>query len=674
MKSSARGLPVKQLRIGLLMALFAFLAAVLVLYVLGQMGRPDETQTVDELDGDAEGALVLSGRGFDYGVTQEGREVFRVRAGRVLSDRDDNYELEDVKLTITREEGDTFHLKSDRAFYNVEKQEATFEGNVRFSGPQGVELTTEGLELRDGGDLLVSSSPVEFRFLERYSGSSNRMRISPQRNLFVLAGKVKVDTLRGDAEPMSMRCKRFAFDRDTKILRAEGAVKLTRGQDTLRARRLAVHLTDDESRVKYISARWGVAGRVIQASSDGQVSIAKFSGRELAIDFEEGSEDPERAELLSSADSRARLSITDQTGLTRRIDSATLTGEFTRGALKTVRAVDNVEIVENISYAPDIVLRTVCADTLVARVSDSGELHDIVVDGMVQLYQGDVQGFGDHAEANLSSGAMEIVGRPAWFFRGNDELRAPRIVYDQNEDRITAEEDVQAVVSRGSGFETRGGPDASDQGDEPIRIAAREAVWTRYPSIVTFRGEVRAWQGENFMQADEMVGEEETSRLKASGRVKTVVRPGKKEPAEQEEDPEKDEIPRSPLEVTAEEMVYDRIDKTIVYSGNARAVQAKRTIRCTEIHLTLAEEGGFEEMACEGSTRVEDAENGNTVTGERAVYYPDTRMIEIFGSPVVLRDANGTTLQGRILIYDVETGRARMKTEIPRSTSADNSQ
>ena len=79
-------------------------------------------------------------------------------------------------------------------------------------------------------------------------------------------------------------------------------------------------------------------------------------------------------------------------------------------------------------------------------------------------------------------------------------------------------------------------------------------------------------------------------------------------------------------------------------------------------------------MACEGSTRVEDAENGNTVTGERAVYYPDTRMIEIFGSPVVLRDAKGTTLQGRILIYDVETGRARMKTEIPRSTSADNSQ
>jgi LPS export ABC transporter protein LptC/lipopolysaccharide transport protein LptA len=672
MKKSGRGLPVKQLRLGLLMALFAFLAAVVVLYVLGRMGRPNETQVVDQLEGDTRGELVLSGRGFDYGVTQEGREVFHIRAGRILSDRDDNYELEEVELTMTREEGDTFELKSDRGFYNVEKQEASFIGNVRFSGPQGVELTTEGLELRDEGDLLVSSSPVEFRFLGRYSGRANRMRISPDRNLFVLAGRVEVDTLRGDAEPMSMRCKRFAFDRDTKILHAEGAVKLTRGQDTLRARRVAVHLTDDERQVKYISARWNVVGKVVQQSSDGQSNVSNFSGRELSIDFEEGTEDPKRAELLSSGVSMASLSITDQTGLTRRIDSPTLVGEFTRGALRTARAFDPVEIVEHVSFAPETVLRTVCGGSLVAQVSDSGELHDIVVEGVVHLHQGDVQGFGDRAEADLAVGAMEIEGRPAWFFRGSDELRAPRIVYDQNEDKITAEQDVQAVVSRNSGFETEKEGSSSDE-EEPIRIAAQEAVWTRYPSVVTFTGGVKAWQGENFMQADEMVGEEETSRLTASGRVKTVVRPGKKDSPTPDSDSEKEDLPRAPLEVTADEMVYDRAEKTIVYSGNSKAIQAKRTIRCTEIHLILAEEGGFEEMSCEGSTRIEDAENGNTVTGERAVYFPDNRLIEVSGSPVVLRDAKGTTLQGRVLLYDVETGRARMQTEPRTSTPADQS-
>ena len=674
MKKSQQGLPVKQLRLGLLMALFAFLGAVVVLYIVGRMGRPDETQPADSLNADPEGELVLSGRGFDYEVTQEGRKVFRVRAGKILSDRDDNYELEDVQLIMTREEGDTFELKSDRGVYNVQKQEATFSGNVRFSGPRGVELTTDGLELRDEGDVLVSSSPVQFSFLGRYTGSANRMRINPEKNLFVLAGKVEVDTYRGDAEPMSMRCKRFAFDRDTKILHAEGAVRLTRGRDTLRARRLAVHLTEDESQVKFISARWNVLGTVVQDASDGQENVSMFTGRELSIDFEEGTEDPERAELSSSVAARARLAITDQSGLTRQIDSARLVGEFVGGALRTARAFDNVEIVEHMSFFPEVVLRSVCGDSLVARVSRDGDLRDIVVDGTVQLHQGEVQGFGDRAEADIAGGAMEIVGRPAWFFRGSDELRAPRVVYDQNEDKITAEEEVQAVVSRGSGFDVEGGsdPGEDEEVEEPIRIAAQQAVWTRAPSVVTFSGGVRAWPGQNFMQADEMVGEEETSRLTASGRVKTVVR-SDDNPSEEGTEATEDEVPREPLEVTSEEMVYERPLRLIVYSGNARAVQAKKTIRCQEIHLQLAEEGGFEEMSCEGTTRVEDAENGNTLTGERAVYFPDDRVIEVSGSPVVLRDSKGTTLQGRVLIYDVETGRARMRTDPPDSTPADSS-
>ena len=674
MSRKGRGLPVKQLRRGLLMALFAFLGVVLALYVLGRMGKPEDSNAVEELNEDSEGELVLSGKGFDYGLTQKGREVLHVSAGRVISDRDDNYELEDVVLTMTRENGDVFELESDRGFYNVESQQASFEGNVRFTGPQGIELTTDGLELRDEGDLLVSSSSVEFKFLGRYFGQAKRLRISPQRNLFVLAGQVEVDSIRGESEPMSLRCRRFAFDRDTKVLRAEGAVELSRGGDTLRARRLAVHLTEDEKQVQTVVARWDVRGGVMRPTNDGQISRAEFKGRELKIQFKEGTEDPEKAELLAGGDERARLSMIDETGLTRRIDALSLKADFEDGTLRVARAFDDVEIVEHLTFSPDIVLRTVCSDTLVANVSDGGELQDIEIEGLVQLHQGEVQGFGDRARANLASGEMEVVGRPAWFFRGSDELRAPRIIYDQEADKIVAQEEVQAVVFRGSGFDASGNLEPSDVGDEPIRIVSKEAIWTRNPSIVTFEGDVRAWQGENFMQANKMVGEEDTSRLIASGRVKTVVRPGEKK-AEEEGAPNGDlEMPREPLEVTSDEMVYDRVENLIVFSGNARALQAKRTLQCEEIHLRLAEEGGFEQMSCEGSTRINDAENGNTVSGDRALYLPKTRQIQVFGSPVVLRDSKGTTLQGRVLVYDVESGRARMQTESPTPTSSDNSQ
>ncbi len=636
--------------------LVVFVGVVIGLYVLGRMGRPDQGPRAGDLEQEKRGELVLSGKGFEYGLTQGDREVFRIKAERILSDKQNNYELEGVDLRIEREDGSLYYLSSDSALYNLDTQAASFSGNVRFRGPNRVELTAAGLELREKGDLLVSSSPVDFLFLDRFKGRADRLRINPKRNVFVLAGHVEVDTLPGDASPTSLRCRRFSFQREEHLLRADGDAVLTRGDDSLRARRLSVVLTPDEEQVEFILARWGVEGWFRQVGNDGQTSTVRLAGRELSVQFEIGTEEPQTADLLASDDGTVSLGVTDESGLARVIRGRHLIGDFQAGALRRAQAFEEVEISEFLSFSPTTILRTACADEAVATIGDNGEMDEIHLDGTVMLQEEGVVAFGDQAQADFKTGLMDLTGTPSLLLKGSDQMEAPRIVYNQNTEEIVAEERVRAVLS--SGDDINLATDAASRA-QPIRIEGQRAEWGGSPPAVTFFGQVRAWQGENFLVSDELRGEPETSRVSASGRVKTVWRPAPEEGAES------GALPPVPLEVTADEMLFDRPENLLLYTGNARAVQLQKSLRCQEIQLYLGEEGGFDKMICEGSVYMQDGESGNSVSGERATYRPGEETVEVDGSPVVLRDSDGTRIEGKTLIYDFETATAQIKSAPP---------
>lgn len=663
MGKSHRGISIQVLRRALLLMLVVFVAVVIGLYVLGRMGRPEQATGTSDLQKEKRGELVLSGKGFEYGLTEGDREVFRIRAERILSDKKNNYELEGVNLHIEHEDGSLYFLSSDNALYNLDSQAATFTGNVHFRGPNEVELMTEGLELREEGDLLVSSSPVDFLFLERFQGRADRMRVNPERNLFVLAGNVEVDSLPGDASPMSLRCRRFSFERDEHLLRADGDAVLTRGEDRIRARRLSVVLTPDEEQVEFILANWGVEGEFHQIGDDGQNSTVRLTGRQLSVQFEIGTEDPLKADLQASDRDTVTLGVSDESGLARLIRSRRLIGDFDSGALRRAQALEDVEISEFLNFSPGTVLRSACGDEALATISRNGELSQIDLVGNVMLREEDVVAFGDEAYADFDTGLMNLIGTPSRLLQDDKQLEAPQIVYNQTSNEIVAEEQVRAVMTGGTDINLA--TDAASRSD-PIRVEGIRAEWGGIPPAVTFLGQVRAWQGENFLVADELRGEPDTSRVSASGRVKTVWRP---QPEEGEE--ETGGLPPDPLEVTADEMLFDRENDLLLYTGNARAVQLQKSLRCEEIQLYLAEDGGFDRMICEGSVFMQDSESGNSVSGDRATYRPGEEKVEVDGNPVVLREKDGGQFQGKTLIYDFATATAQLKSEPPESLPTD---
>jgi len=660
MAKAPRELPIRLIRRALLVALVGFLVSVVALYVLGRIGRPETTRSpTGSLLDEADTELQFSGEGFDYEVSRSGRKVIHVKAERVLSMKDDDYELQGVELVMIRQDEGEYSLASDSAFYNLETQAASFRGNVRFSGPRGVYLTADGLELVDDGRLIVSSSPVRFRFLDRFHGRADRLRIAPGRNFFILAGHVKVDTLQGDASPMALHCRRFVFDRDRRLLRAEGGVRLLRGDDYLRARRLSVTLSQDEKRIDFIRARWDVFGGVREPAEDGSTSIVTFEGRELSVTLEGDPEVPKKGELSSGPYGPAVLSVKDASGLRRRIKADYLVGDFVDGDLRQAQGLDNVVMDEFLDLEPEVILRSACGDTAVANFSN-GQLGSFRLEGDVELHGDALQATGNQLDMADPESEVALTGTPAWAIREQGELRAPRIVYDSQSQEVRAGSPAKAILFQGSGSGVA--PGGSTTG-EPIRIEGSEAIWSDVAGTVSFSGEVRAWQGENFLLSDKLTGELTTSRLIASGGVKTVWRPAETDGTEDGEDGLTSKLPAEPLEVTANDLVYDQTARILTYSGEARAVQAKKIMLCQEIQVHLSEEDEFDEIICVESARLEDGETGHVVTGDRMVYRPDDERATVTGNPVVMIDGKGGRIQGKELIYDFVTGTARVRSE-----------
>jgi LPS export ABC transporter protein LptC len=368
----------------LLLAFFAFLVIVAATYVLRQRSRSSVPQPTRSTMDEAEPHLVLTGEGFDYALTEEGKKLFHIRAKRILSEGEDDYVLEEVEIEITRDDGGVYQVEGGRAEVNLATNRAILEGGVRFHGPRGLEMTTEGLEVRRRGNLMVSSAPVEFGFLGRFTGRADHLRANARKNNFVLAGEVTIDTFPGDEVPMSVRSRRLVYDRDIKLVRLEGNVELRRAGSEIRARRLALKLTEDENTLAFARAYWDVEGRLEQETSEGVPRAVEISGNELSIIFVEGTDQPLKAELEGDGTRLAMLTFDDGLGLKQRIQSDYLLADFDQGSPRLTQAFDRVQIDEFIALAPEPVLRRICADSAEASILASGEIDEVRLLGDVE--------------------------------------------------------------------------------------------------------------------------------------------------------------------------------------------------------------------------------------------------------------------------------------------------
>ena len=709
---------IRRLRQAVLVAAVLAVAGVTALLIARRSGS--DAPAVEDLDADdfaPSGELVTVGEGFERTFSEGDRPVFTVQGDKYAVDREGMVFLEGVAVAVYQEDGSSYLVEGARGRFEVEKREGRLTGGVRITTASGVTATMEELHIREGGNLLASQGPrlghVELSLADSYEGSAEKLWIHPRNRLLHLRGNVE---LRGVDEARGFRlvANNLRLDLNRNTVQADGAAILRRPGEVVRARRIVAFLAEETRAVRFVRARWDVWARLNRRGA--------LAGLDLGGGGEEDGAGPEISRiivqcedlgLLLGADGEEARELEMQDGprgvaiLTaievgaehgRVLEAPRITAELEDGL--PVRAVAEGGVVfkgPGPERAPEGQRAT--GDRATAAFDEEGTLVSVTLAGNVALTQGtleaiaqrgvfhvredrgeleggvvvtdqDLEATGERGVFDVAQDSGTLFGRPAVVTTGRGRMEAPEVRYSGAAGLVHGTGGVRARLDDAGESALAGSPLARGSAGEgdPIRVEAEEGFFRDHPRGFLFSGRVRAWRGDDLVVADQLRGDEPEGRVVATGNVRTLFHP--QEADEEDPEPATEDAagggPRlgdAPLEVDADEMVYRRPERLLVYTGDVSALQEGRTVTCREMEVELAEDGGVGHVTCTGDVRVVEPPEGRTLEGHRAVYDPETRTIVVTAAPgarVTLRDAGGNELTGPQMTYDLETGEERV--------------
>lgn len=653
---------VSRLRVLLLIVMILVLGGLAGLFLFGKAGQQAIRRPLDDDDPtQAKEGTALLGEDFDYTFTERERPLFRIRGDSIRADQGGTIFLDGVGMTLYDEQGRDYHVESKEASFNRESNEGKLQGNVILKGPSGLMLRTNQLHISEKGRVLISPKDVVLRYADLYQARAEKMRVNLNDEMFVLAGNTRVQSLPEAEVPLALSADRTVYDRKKKILRIEGNAMLRRGQEQVRAQRLSALLTEDEKSLTFVNAHWNVTGRLAGTGDNPEMSTVRFSGRDLAVQMQPGAENQPRKVALEGGEKNHAMIETSGAGVTRTLTGLQIEGMLAQGVLTQAEAFGGVEVREATRAAGGKEVRRASGMRAQAAFRPDGQLASVNLINKVVFRDEKTRATGNRASLDMDSGRGEFFGEPVEAVSDRGRMTAPRVLYNVENQILNAVGGVRAVMEKTSDSDLAGSP--LGQGEGPVFVESREALWRQNPSSFLFRGDVRAWRGENLMLTTELRGEQESDRLTATGGVKTIWIPTDKQAAQAQgkKAAASASAKRSPVEVVAQEMTYRKGAGHLNYTGAVRVVQEGKTLTCERLDVELGEDNKAEVMTCTGDAKMNDPKMGRLITGDKAVYDLDTKRMEVTGEKVTMKDRDGNQVQGKRVIYLVDEGKVEVK-------------
>lgn len=654
---------VSRLRALLLIAMVLVVGGLAGLFLFGKAGQQAIRKPLEDDDPtQAKQGTALLGEDFDYTFTERERPVFRIRGDSIRADQGGTIFLDGVGMTLYDEEGRDYHVESKEASFNREANEGKLQGNVILKGPSGLMLRTNQLQISEKGRVLISPKNVVLRYADQYVARAEKMRVNLNEEMFVLAGSTRIESLPEAEIPLALTADRTVYDRKKKLLRVEGNATLRRGQEMVKAQRLSAFLTEDEKSLTFVNAHWNVTGRLAGTGDNPEMSVVRFSGRDLAVMMQPDVENQPRKVMLEGGEKNRATIETSGAGVTRTLTGLQIEGMLAQGVLTQAEAFGGVEVREATRAAGGKEVRRASGMRAQAAFRPDGQLASVNLINKVVFRDEKTRATGNRASLDMDSGRGEFFGDPVEAVSDRGRMTAPRVLYNVENQILNAVGGVRAVMEKTSDSDLAGTP--LGQGEGPVFVESREALWRQNPSSFLFRGDVRAWRGENLMLTTELRGEQEADRLTATGGVKTIWIPTDKQTAQAQGKKPASNAPaakRAPVEVVSQEMTYRKGAGHLNYTGAVRVVQEGKTLTCERLDVELGEDNKAEVMTCTGDAKMNDPKMGRLITGDKAVYDLDTRRMEVTGEKVTMKDRDGNQVQGKRVIYLVDEGKVEVK-------------
>ncbi|MFL6234874.1 MAG: LPS export ABC transporter periplasmic protein LptC [Thermoanaerobaculia bacterium] len=656
--------PLAGLRKLLLAGLVLLLAGIGGLFLFGKAGQRREKPARAEEETRGAKGMTLIGEDFDYTFTEGARPIFHIKGVSIKADREGTIYLDRVAVTLWDRQGRIFHMESRKASFNRESNEGQLQGNVVLRGPEELELHTARLNLQQKGDVVVSDVPVEIHYGGKYVAHSGKMTVDIPGENYALQGGARVESVPGVVPAVSINAQRLIYDRQAHWLRAEGGADLRRGPDWMSAVRIYGNLSEDETTLTFVHAFWEISGEthstapLTPGKAAAPTTVRFKGGKDLVVAFQperKGAQpnQPSRVEMEAPDGGRVQMDSVGG-GITRTLTARRIGGTLENRVLSSADAVGGVEIRETVK-GPDgkPVLRQANGQRGSASFKPDGQIAGMVLDNNVVYHDGQATATGDHGALDMEQARAELVGNPVVVTSDRGRIEAPRMVYNTDQQIVNARGGVKALMTRVEETALSGTPIASGQG--PVHVESQEAFWRQQPSSFIFRGDVRAWRGDNLLLAPELRGDKAADQLTATGGVKTLFYPTQEQAGKAGKAPAGKP---TPIQASASDLQYTQKSGVLIYTGNVRVDQEGKTITCQKMEVDLGPDHQAKTMICTGDVKVNDPRVGRKIEGQKAVYQVSQRQVEITGEPVVMNDKEGNQVRGKRVLYYVDDGRA----------------
>jgi lipopolysaccharide transport protein LptA len=380
--------------------------------------------------------------------------------------------------------------------------------------------------------------------------------------------------------------------------------------------------------------------------------------------------EPRQVDLEGEMDKRARIE-TAGGGIQRTMTALRFEGILAAGVLTKATGFTGVDIRETARGSDGKPrMREAHGRRADATFRPDGHLAKILLDNEVTFKEPQMSAAGNRATVDFEASQGDFFGTPVTAQSEKGKVNAPHLVYDTARQILNAQGGVRAVLEKVSDSELAGSPLA--EGEGPVQVESREAFYRQEPSSFLFRGDVRAWRGENLLLSQELLGDKVKDSLTASGGVKTLWIPTDQagaaagKTAAPKTDPKagaapKTELRRSPIQVVASEMVYQQGSRLLTYTGAVRVEQEGKTLECQKLDVQMNEKRKPQKMTCTGQVKLNDPKAGRTIEGGTAVYLLDQRQVEFTGDKVTMKDKDGNQVQGRRVLYSIDDGKVQVQ-------------
>jgi lipopolysaccharide export system protein LptA len=662
--------------------------------------------------------------GYQYVKTDNGRETLRLLAAKDIAYEDGRHELEKVDLTAFSEKpGKSVRIVADRGSYLRDQSIVNFEGNVKVTSSDGLEVTTQSIKYEQQNEVANTDQPVQFRQKDLIGSSVGALVYAKTHNLALLKDAHVVSTnlnlensgsksKNGAAHPVELRGDRADYAELDGVLRFTGNVNVVQGEKSARAEMITGIINkqtkklerielrgnsflksdekgkasemqardmdfyfDEAQHLKLAVANGAARARSLEKDSPREISAERIDAAYRAVTTAEKSNilqsiatqgrttlrievvegDPGAKEVTervieadtiqtsfqedgkslarAEANGNAVLTVTPkkitQTAEIKKLRSSRMTADFyqTGNAIKTFLADGSATAeIEPMQKESKLTKRTLSGKKITSHFQqETQDISELVVDGEAKFNDGERNATAARATYTASNRIVAMRGKPLLW---DSSSRA-------NADEIDANVDTHESFLRGRvrstyySRETTGGAAPFKDKKGPITIAADRAVVKHNEGAARYLGNVRSWQDDDFVRAENMELDKGERSMTAWGNAQSAF-------YDFEREVEKNRKEVVPVFAQADKIVYTDGNRTAHYEGSVKIRQGTDRIDAAVADAVMDEENRLVQLTA--ARDVVMTQPSRRATGDHVVYTAATDTAVLTGNLAMIED------------------------------------